>query len=319
MATSFNSRLSTAPEEGCKAPCLTVSLVNITLSGEQTVNSTAVVAGDRVLVNGQTDASENGIYDVSTSAWTRAKDWNTTSDITAGQLIPVTATDALYKVQTFTGDFTVGTTEVSFSTHAALSRGVEVQDGSDAVAGVFTLSTVSYTPGANNIEVDQNGQRLNVTTDYTETSTTVVTIADPTIINANDTWTFRTNTAVASGVADSQNITHTVGGVNYNLSSYLIARNTPALFTDGDTTPAVTYYEIYKTANTGATTITDFDEVSVTKKIWVIFGDSNTTIDFTGSGLKGNAGVDWSPSAGDHMTCVYDGTDWYCDISDNTA
>ena len=98
-----------------------------------------------------------------------------------------------------------------------------------------------------------------------------------------------------------------------------MARNTLALFDDGDTTPAVTVYEMYKTANTSPTTITNFDTVSLTKKIWVIFGDSNTTIDFTASSLRGNAGVDWTPSSGDHMTCVWDGASWYCDISDNTA
>lgn len=45
---------------GMKAPCVVDSTVNLTLSGVQTVNSIAVVDGDRVLVNGQTDDTENG-------------------------------------------------------------------------------------------------------------------------------------------------------------------------------------------------------------------------------------------------------------------
>ena len=93
-------------------------------------------------------------------------------------------------------------------------------------------------------------------------------------------------------------------------------------FADADTTPSVRTterYGLFKTANTGATTISDFDDGQVGQVIYVIIDDANTTIDFTSSGLKGNAGVDWSPTTGDHMTCVYDGTDWYCDVSDNTA
>jgi hypothetical protein len=90
-------------------------------------------------------------------------------------------------------------------------------------------------------------------------------------------------------------------------------------FTDGDATPSVLEATVVKTANTTATTITDLDDGYVGQTVKVIIGDANTTIDFTSSGLKGNGGADWSPTTGDHMTCVYDGTDWYCDVSDNTA
>jgi len=90
-------------------------------------------------------------------------------------------------------------------------------------------------------------------------------------------------------------------------------------FNDGDSTPSVADGFIFKTNNSSPTTITNFDNGTAGQQITVIFGDSNTTIDFTGTNLKGNNGADWSPSEGDHMTCVYDGTNWYCTISDNTA
>lgn len=48
---------------------------SITLSGEQTVDTTvALVSGDRCLVKDQGTPSQNGIYIVSTGAWTRATD-----------------------------------------------------------------------------------------------------------------------------------------------------------------------------------------------------------------------------------------------------
>ena len=51
-----------------------ISKSNITLSGTQTIDGVAVVADDRVLVAGQTTASENGIYDVKAGAWVRSAD-----------------------------------------------------------------------------------------------------------------------------------------------------------------------------------------------------------------------------------------------------
>ena len=91
-------------------------------------------------------------------------------------------------------------------------------------------------------------------------------------------------------------------------------------FADGDTTPDVSGGRVFKTANTGATTIADFDLGKEGKTIKVIIGDVNTTIDFTASSLRGNVGVDWSPTTDDHLTCVQDDAGiWFCDISDNTA
>lgn len=90
-------------------------------------------------------------------------------------------------------------------------------------------------------------------------------------------------------------------------------------FTDQDATPSVVLGKTFKTTNTAPTTIIDFTNGHEGQQITVIINDANTIIDFTASSLKGNVGVDWSPTTGDHMNCVYDGTDWYCNISDNTA
>jgi len=47
---------------------------NITLSGAQTIDTVAVVVGDRVLVKNQTDKKTNGIYIVASGAWARSTD-----------------------------------------------------------------------------------------------------------------------------------------------------------------------------------------------------------------------------------------------------
>ena len=64
-----------------KAPCKVATTANITLSGEQTIGSTAVVTNDRVLVAAQTVKADNGIYVVSTSTWVRAKDFDGNRDV----------------------------------------------------------------------------------------------------------------------------------------------------------------------------------------------------------------------------------------------
>jgi hypothetical protein len=97
----------------------------------------------------------------------------------------------------------------------------------------------------------------------------------------------------------------------------------PVTFTDGDPTPSVsvgnTLAKMFRTANTNPTTITMFDDGYVGQEIHVRILDTNTTIDFSGTNLKGNGGTDWTPTTYDHMICKFDGTNWYCNVSDNTA
>jgi hypothetical protein len=64
-----------------KASCVCGTTVNITLSGAQTIDGVAVVAGDRVLVKNQTASADNGIYVASASAWSRATDMNTWAEV----------------------------------------------------------------------------------------------------------------------------------------------------------------------------------------------------------------------------------------------
>ena len=89
-----------------------------------------------------------------------------------------------------------------------------------------------------------------------------------------------------------------------------------ATITASDATPSVKGGKYFVTANTGATTITAFDDGIEGQEILVKIGDANTTIDFTGTTLKGNVGVDWTPGSGDFMRCTFDGTNWLCQITE---
>jgi len=72
-----------------KAPCRVATTANITLSGEQTIDTVAVVADDRVVVKNQTNQTENGIYDASATAWSRAADFDGNRDFVKGTVVRV--------------------------------------------------------------------------------------------------------------------------------------------------------------------------------------------------------------------------------------
>lgn len=51
-----------------------IATSQITLSAPQTVDGVSIIAADRVLVVGQTTASQNGVYLANAAGWTRAAD-----------------------------------------------------------------------------------------------------------------------------------------------------------------------------------------------------------------------------------------------------
>ena len=85
-------------------------------------------------------------------------------------------------------------------------------------------------------------------------------------------------------------------------------------FTDGDTTPSVgnALNEHFGTSNTGATTITTFDDAYTGQVIHVFVGDSNTTFQHSATaGLMHLQGlVNWSPTGGAFLTLRWDGVRW---------
>jgi len=99
-----------------KAPCVTHTTVNITLSGEQTINTVAVLVGDRVLVKDQTDTTENGIYNVESAAWVRAGDFDGNRDVVNGTLVIVAIGTAVTIWDcTGTNPIVIGTSALAFA------------------------------------------------------------------------------------------------------------------------------------------------------------------------------------------------------------
>jgi phage-related tail fiber protein len=95
-----------------------VSTSNITLSGAQTIDGVSIIAGDRVLVAGQTTGANNGIYVAAAGAWARSTDADTSAEVKAGTALFVdegTTYGDTQWVLTTNDAITLGTTSLTFT------------------------------------------------------------------------------------------------------------------------------------------------------------------------------------------------------------
>ena len=130
-----------------KAPCVAVAITNITLSGEQTVNGVAVVSGDRVLVTAQTSAVNNGIYNASSSAWTRAADFDGNRDVTQGTMVSVVNGSGganLYEVTT-ANPIVIGSSSITFTLRYGANVRYDITAAETSAA--VTIVNDNYKPG----------------------------------------------------------------------------------------------------------------------------------------------------------------------------
>lgn len=95
----------------------------IVLSGAQSIDGVAVIAGDRVLVKNQADGSQNGIYVAANGAWVRAEDADVSPEVTPGMLVPVEEgainADSVWKLVT-NGQIALGVTALFFEMVAGM-------------------------------------------------------------------------------------------------------------------------------------------------------------------------------------------------------
>jgi hypothetical protein len=90
-------------------------------------------------------------------------------------------------------------------------------------------------------------------------------------------------------------------------------------FTNNDTTPDVSGGNLFVTANTEATILSNLDGGMEGQTVKIIFKDSNTTVQFFGAYFRGNGGIDWTPDNGDWLEATKYNTLWYCSVHDCTA
>ena len=144
-----------------KASVRAATTANITLSGTQTIDGVAVTVGDRVLVKNQGTASQNGIYVVAASAWSRATDADTWNElISAFTFVEEGTVNAdTGWVSTVNAGGTLGVTSVAFSQFSSA--------GSYLAGDGLTLS-------GNTFNVGGTANRITVTADAVDIASTYV-------------------------------------------------------------------------------------------------------------------------------------------------
>jgi len=131
------------PKAACNA-ATTTNETDITLSGTQTIDGVALVAGDRVLVKNQdTNPEENGIWVVDSGVWSRAEDadGNPQGEVSQGMytvVIDGTANDSTAWILTTPNPIVVGTTPLTFVQFAKITSPVESVNGQ---TGTVVLET----------------------------------------------------------------------------------------------------------------------------------------------------------------------------------
>lgn len=186
--------LATTNGTSIKSSVRAASTGNLTLSGTQTVDGIALVAGDRVLVKNQTTTANNGVYVVATGAWVRATDADSSAKIT-GAVVPVmlgTVNSNSIWINT-TINVTLGTTTVTFATVLKAGTNLTLTGNSLAVNAAPTFTTQAS--GTNNTTA--------ATTAFVQSAVTapVVDIVNTSVVNlVSGTKYYANHAALSTGL-----------------------------------------------------------------------------------------------------------------------
>lgn len=140
---------STAQGLDVKQSVRAATTANITLSGAQTIDGVAVVAGDRVLVKNQTTQSANGIYVAAAGAWARSSDMDVWTEFPgAFTFVEEGSTQAdTGWVCTVNAGGTLGTTNVTWAQFSGAGT-YTAGTGLTLTGGQFSITNTAVTAGS---------------------------------------------------------------------------------------------------------------------------------------------------------------------------
>jgi len=203
-----------------------VTTANINLSGApSTVDGVALAANNRILVTGQSTASQNGLYYVDTvgsgsdGTWTRTVDGDTSGEITAGMIV-VVAEGTSYAdsewLLTTNDPIVIGTTGLAFvqvsatiysgSSNVSVTNSGNVSISTAGTANVITVATTGvYVSGLVSTTGNVNAVNLYISTDAVVTGNLTVN-GTTTTINSSTITTNDKNITVANNQTTSANV-----------------------------------------------------------------------------------------------------------------
>ena len=206
-------------------------------SAPNTVDGVQLLKDDRVLLIGQEQARENGIYRVdvvgtgSNGTWSRAPDFNQTSRIQAGLAVMVTEgaeyDDTLWKLVT-NDPIVVNETALDFRRNSAFDFGNIVANGTAIVAGAES-DTVTFTAG-NNVVITGNADSKTV--DFSvkfepSGNTGEIQFNNNGVLAASSNLKFTGNTVeVGADIVPTIDLTYDLGNATRSWRSLYVGGNT---------------------------------------------------------------------------------------------
>ncbi len=205
------------------ASVLTVSLSNIGLSGLSAVNGYTPSSGDRILVIGQTNATENGVYIASSSSWSRATDSDSDAELRGYQYLVTSGTNANFRYgNTNQSAITVGSTNITYQTISA-GETDPIFSASAAfgiTAGNITSWNTSYNRSVTGLSF--SGTTLTISKQDGSTLTTTISFTTSSVSEGSNLYftDARARAAISAGT-----------GISYNSSTGVIS-STITQYTD---------------------------------------------------------------------------------------
>jgi len=202
-----------------------VSDSNLTLSGEQTIDD-VLTSTSRVLLTGQTDLSENGIWLTGAGAWTRVTDFNEESEVNEGLVIVLPGgTTYSNTIWTTVADIaTIDTDDIKF---------IKLNSPFSIVAGdglTLTVDTIDLVAADTSLTINANDVAVNLASNSgLEISTGLKILPDTTTANtlaltltANGAGVKYNSTAFSES-AEALTLANTVAGDGLDLTSQVLS------------------------------------------------------------------------------------------------
>jgi hypothetical protein len=204
-----------------RIPVRALSTSNIgSLSGTTTIDTVALAVNDRVLLTGQTTASENGIWVIKAGAWERPEDFQT--DQSAGALLVVVregaaAANEVWVCENNEGADVVGTSLLTFTQVSGSGGGgghtmQAAYDGGNTIVTAGSVD-IAFTLTAGDFTVDNGTVALGASTPLTAFT------VDTGLMSLDSTDT----TNLTMSAADGANKTLTIAASNSGAGTGLIA------------------------------------------------------------------------------------------------
>jgi hypothetical protein len=202
-----------------KAPCLVATTASITLVGGQTIDGVTVVAGDRVLVKNQSVASQNGIYIVQTTPWTRSTDMDVWAEVPSAFTFVETGSTQADTGWVCTSDpgGTIGVTAINWSQFSAAGS-YTAGTGLTLTGSQFSITNTAVTAGSYGSASAVGQFTVNAQGQLTAASTTSIAIAN-TQVSGLGTMSTQSAASVAITGGSITNLT-TFDGITIDGGTY---------------------------------------------------------------------------------------------------